>query len=341
MGRVSAQVRDPFVDDPAVPTRQQKAPADEPGYLGIKVDDRGPGDGIRIIDVTPAGPAEKAGLKTGDLITAIGSMNVRSIDDFASRLAPFPVGAKVSFQLVRDGETVSADVVLGRRQAATPATPQMKLGPTSATAKRTAPAPLGIRVQPVNEELQRTLRLSGERGVHIARVTKNSAADKAGIPADAVILAIDGHNVGSPEEAAQILSSVRVGQSLSFTLNEAGTQVARTVVVEPAMRAASLPSPGAEPPRSLPSTPEANGAEIVVEDADDRVRVLERRVAELEGQLSRLNESLNKFRDDVKQLQIRSSNNSIQSVPPNGANDREESGPKFRLIPNSPEKPSP
>jgi predicted metalloprotease with PDZ domain len=337
MGRAHAQVRDPFVDGPVVPGKQ-KTPADEPGYLGITVDDRGPGDGIRIVGVTPGGPADKAGLKTGDLITAIGSMNVRSIDDFAGRLAPLPVGAKVSFQLARDGETVSAEVVLGRRQAATPATPQMRLGPTSTTAKGATPAPLGVRVQPVNEELQRTLRLSGERGVHIARVTKNSAADKAGIPADAVILAIDGHDVGSPEEAAQILSSVRVGQSLTITLNEAGSEVERTVVVEPATRAASLPSPGAEPPRARPPVPAANSAEAAIEGTDDRVRVLERRLAALEEQLSRLNESLDKFRDDVKQLR---SNDSIRGVPPNAVNDREESGPKFRLIPNTPEKPSP
>ena len=227
--RAHAQARDPFSDGPNTPATQQKSVAGEPGYLGIKVDDSGPGDGVRIVSAVPGGPADKAGLKPGDLITAVVPATVRSVDDFASQLADQPVGAKVTFQLSRDGESRSIDVVLGRRQEPAQAPPQLRLGPTSSTTAGGKAAPLGIRVQPIDDELQRKLGLSGDRGVHIARVTKNSAADKAGIPTDAVLLAIDDRDVAFPGDAAQILSAVRVGQSLKFTLNEGGTEVERTV----------------------------------------------------------------------------------------------------------------
>src|SRR3954469_20785177 len=56
----------------------------EPGFLGLIADDRQEeGRGVRVMDVMPQGPAAKAGLKAGDLITGINSREIKTMDDMA------------------------------------------------------------------------------------------------------------------------------------------------------------------------------------------------------------------------------------------------------------------
>ena len=83
------------------------------GYLGIKADDRGPGDGIRVVEVMAGSPADTGGLIPGDLITAVQSKAVHSVEDFAGLLGRMSVGTNVTFDVLRDNERHSVDVTLG------------------------------------------------------------------------------------------------------------------------------------------------------------------------------------------------------------------------------------
>ncbi|MCE9603553.1 MAG: PDZ domain-containing protein [Planctomycetia bacterium] len=94
----------------------ETAAAEEPGYLGIIADDRETqGRGIRLIDVLTSGPAAKAGLQTGDTITSIDGVAVKSLDDMAKVMVGRIVGEEVSFVATRGIEAVRVDVVLTRR----------------------------------------------------------------------------------------------------------------------------------------------------------------------------------------------------------------------------------
>ena len=186
-------------------------------------------------------PADTGGLMPGDLITAVQSKAVHSVDEFAGLMGRMSVGTNVTFDVLRDNERHSVDVVLGRKQMVS-AVPQLRLGPMPPVATETVraapegrrPAPLGIRVEIVNDETRRARNFPADTGMHIAKVTPNSAADMAGIPVDAIIIEIDGQAIGSPDEAAQALSRARVAQPISFALDEAGQLVERTVTPEAA-----------------------------------------------------------------------------------------------------------
>ena len=234
--------------------------ADEPGYLGIKADDRGPGNGVRLLEVKPGGPAEQGGLQPGDLITAVRRQPVRTMERICRavrRCRP----ARSALRVLRGDEVETIDVVLGRRPGAATAVPQLRLAPPKPAAGDGRPAPLGVRVQRVSEAVGRPQGLATASGAHITNVTKGSAADKAGITADAVIVAINGREIASPDDAAGALWEARVGQPLEFKLYEQGQLVARQrcprggagqcaaarpaapTVVEASQPAATLPAP--------------------------------------------------------------------------------------------------
>jgi Zn-dependent M28 family amino/carboxypeptidase len=58
--------------------------------------------GLRIDAVTPGKPADKAGMKKGDIITAIEGKNVGGIHEYMSRLQSLSVGQRVSVDIIRD-----------------------------------------------------------------------------------------------------------------------------------------------------------------------------------------------------------------------------------------------
>ena len=67
-----------------------------PDYAGLEK------RGLRIDAVTPGKPAEKAGMKKGDIITAIEGKKVGGVHDYMSRLQTLSVGQRVSVDIIRD-----------------------------------------------------------------------------------------------------------------------------------------------------------------------------------------------------------------------------------------------
>ena len=90
-------------------------------YLGVEssADPTSP-NGAQIQVVVPGGPADKAGLKTGDLIKAIDGQAIKDPTGVSSAIASKKPGDKVTIQIERNGLTQEIDVPLGTRPAKTP-----------------------------------------------------------------------------------------------------------------------------------------------------------------------------------------------------------------------------
>ncbi len=86
-----------------------------PVYLGIMADDRRDrGRGVRIADVRPGGPAEKAGLRKQDLVTSVEGIRVRQLSDLTEILGVYQPADVVEFDIIREGEPLKIKVTLGR-----------------------------------------------------------------------------------------------------------------------------------------------------------------------------------------------------------------------------------
>ena len=90
-GEVNGRLRPIPVEDGAITNPNQPLVQDnEPGYLGIVADDRQEqGKGVRILDVVEGGPAAQGGLTKNDLITAIDTTPIRSMDEMARILSAY------------------------------------------------------------------------------------------------------------------------------------------------------------------------------------------------------------------------------------------------------------
>lgn len=110
-GRISApqplQPMPPYRPFPPVP------PLDEPEEPPVGYDL----DGARValvIDVQPNSPAEAAGLERGDMILAMDVMPLSEWDDLAARMSLYEPGDVVVLSILRDGQPMDLEVVLGR-----------------------------------------------------------------------------------------------------------------------------------------------------------------------------------------------------------------------------------
>ncbi len=168
------------------------------GYLGIRTEDVVPvvgGDveeqpGARILAVIPGEPAETAGLRAGDVVTAFDGHRVRSRRDLQFRIASAEPGQTVPVTVIRDGRTLEMTV--------TPSRWSLEGG---AAAAPEATGWLGLEVAAVESGdprvamLKETLGISLTRGVMVVAVHEGSEADEAGIRPGDIIVAVNGRDI--------------------------------------------------------------------------------------------------------------------------------------------------
>jgi serine protease Do len=202
------------------------------GYLGVRIQDITDefaaalgipkNRGSYIQSVEPGGPAEKAGLKPGDVVTAVNGKEVtqdQSLSYLVNNLQP---GARVPITLLRDGKTMTVTATIARRpsdeqlaaQSFNPndksqAAPQGQSG-TGAIEKA-----VGISVIPLTPTSAGQLGLDqGTRGLVITQVDPSSDAAQSGLDRGMVIVAANGQPVAT---AAQMEAVVKGAQAAGRT----------------------------------------------------------------------------------------------------------------------------
>jgi putative serine protease PepD len=90
----------------------------EHAYLGVSTDGAEDVDGARIAEVRTGTPAERAGLRAGDVVTAIDGDEIGSADELRTRIDARKPGDEVELTVERDGDTQKLTVTLGTRPSA-------------------------------------------------------------------------------------------------------------------------------------------------------------------------------------------------------------------------------
>lgn len=89
------------------------------GYLGAGLQPmrrhRGAGEGMLVVSIDPEGPAARAGLLVGDILTAWNTAPVRRVREIMQRLGPDSIGSAVDLALTRGGAPTELKVVIGER----------------------------------------------------------------------------------------------------------------------------------------------------------------------------------------------------------------------------------
>jgi serine protease Do len=201
----------------AVPSRTAEAVAEQlirsgrvdRGYLGVRLQEVTPAlaqalrlresKGALVASVEPGSPAEKAGVRTGDVITAYGGRTIDSPRDLTRAAAAQKPGTQASLTVQRGGGARELTVALGQRSedaAATGAPPVPEGG------RR-----LGIALAPLDEAARR--RLGVESGVIVQRTEPSSPAAESGIRPGDIIVAANDRDVAQPADVADEWAKAR------------------------------------------------------------------------------------------------------------------------------------
>ncbi|WP_425407713.1 Do family serine endopeptidase [Hyphococcus sp.] len=162
--------------------------------------------GVLVADVIDGTPAQKAGLRDGDVILGIAGEEVRNSNELSRRVASFPPGRKIELQIHRDGRTRDIDVTLGQRDDdQTAAAEDVPSNDNDSLA-----ADLGLRIAELNQTLRQQYRVPDNvDGVIVTGVRPGSAAQDAGLQPGVVILQVDGDPVTSGNDLRSKIRNAR------------------------------------------------------------------------------------------------------------------------------------
>ena len=187
------------------------------GWLGVSIQDLSPdlaeyygvkdGKGALVGEVFEGDPADKAGIKSKDVITALNGEKIEDSRDLSQKIAGIPVGEEITLKVIRDGKERTVRVKIAKR------TEEKE---TLATNQPEEQMDLGMRVAVLTKDLARQFDLSEDEGIVVIDVEEGSPADKADVQKGDLILEIDHKAVKTLEDYNAVVKKVKKGDVISL-----------------------------------------------------------------------------------------------------------------------------
>lgn len=232
-------------------------------WLGVGLDDtEGDLRGAKVRSVEEGSPAEKAGLKEGDVVVRFDGEAVRSASHLARLVGETPAGRAVPIEVSRGGATqkLTATLAEGRRrigvftspgthefavevpdidiQVPEPPEPPVAPAPPGAPhvwswksddfGDRTfrflvgGPRKLGIEYMEIGEQLAGYFKLAGKTGVLVSSVDADGPAGKAGMKAGDVILKLGTDAIEDGDDLREAVAEAKGGTEVTVTVQRDG-----------------------------------------------------------------------------------------------------------------------
>ncbi|PKN09438.1 MAG: peptidase [Deltaproteobacteria bacterium HGW-Deltaproteobacteria-8] len=208
------------------------------GWLGITMQEldentaKGVGlkepKGVLVAQVIPGDPADKGGLKTGDVIVKAAGQSVDTPGDLLQRIANMRPGDKVQLTVWRQNRTLNLSITLGERKPNYVAEQDQGLQKQDATAVE-----LGLGLRPVEggEEAQ-ALGLQKPQGLLVMEVKPGSAASQVDIQPGDVIIQANQQPVGSVEQLRAVVKSAKQSGMVMLLLKRQGRNMFRAITLD-------------------------------------------------------------------------------------------------------------
>lgn len=216
------------------------------GYIGALLQNLTPelaqqfgvkeGHGALIADVTPGGPAAKAGLKQGDVVVGIDGKKVESSDDLTMDVISHAPGTAVSLDVIRNGQPMKINITLGQRPGGLNWNAQKngngENNNENEQNENSGNATMrGITVETLTPDLAQQIGVpAGTRGVVVDSVDPSSpAADSIG--RGLVITAVDRHPVSNVQDFRRLMNQDKGKAALLTVVDQSGNTL--FTVVQP------------------------------------------------------------------------------------------------------------
>ncbi|MGO8934354.1 MAG: trypsin-like peptidase domain-containing protein [Terracidiphilus sp.] len=170
-------------------------------------------NGVLVQEVQPGGPADKAGLKAGDIIVAIDGRSIKDGDDLVNEIASRRPGSTIRLGYMRDGKPQDTTVTIGDRDTvfADLNNPQPESNDDNGSGA--GEAKLGIVVQDASPETVKHIHTSG---VIVESVRTGSFADLQGLEPGLVVTHINRQPTPNKDQFDAVVSKLKTGDDVVF-----------------------------------------------------------------------------------------------------------------------------
>lgn len=177
------------------------------GYLGVFVNQAK--GGLRVEEVEAGGPADKAGIQTGDVLTVVDDKKPKSQAELRDVLQAAEPDQPIAISLLRAGKKKDVQAVLAATSRPMPLAEERPV--------------LGMTLGDVTSE-----------GIPIRRVTEGSPAEKAGLKANDLVTRLEGLALEDPARLDALLNEKRPGDIISIVHSREGKEAeAKATLAEP------------------------------------------------------------------------------------------------------------
>lgn len=193
--------------------------------------------GVEITAIVPDSPAEKAGLKSGDVVLKYSGQKVEGNEQFARLVRETPVGRDVKLEISRAGMLQTVTVRVARKSQkpewGEPMPPmevpfEIHVPDLTRSVMALRSSALGVEAESVDGQLAQYFGV--KEGVLVRSVTKGSAAEKAGMKAGDVIVRVDDTKIATPMDISNRLRTLH-GKSAPITLMRDHKELTLTVTI--------------------------------------------------------------------------------------------------------------
>ncbi len=161
------------------------------GWLGVVIQEITPEiaeaigvkEGVLVSQIAPNSPAERAGLKAGDIIVAVDGEKVREVRDLQFRIMKTPPGTEIKLSIIRDGKTQQIKVKVGEMPEE-----------VSFVQPREQASDIGLTLRDLSPEEVKRL---GVKGVLVVDIARGSLAQRSGLRRGDIILMVNNQPVES------------------------------------------------------------------------------------------------------------------------------------------------
>ncbi|MBN8837459.1 MAG: PDZ domain-containing protein [Sphingobacteriia bacterium] len=203
---------------PGSPMMPMMIKSDKP-FLGVSMEKAE--NGVKVTEVSKESAAEKAGIKTGDIITKLGNNKIITETDLQKAIATYKPGDEVNITFLRNGKEQKATAKLQANNSTETKIFRFNnddfnfdFGPhfeEDFMAMSRKPK-LGLTIQDVEEG----------SGVKVIGIDENSVAAKSGLQKDDVVTKINDQEVKNVDDLRAALKDVKEGDSFSIEYNRKG-----------------------------------------------------------------------------------------------------------------------
>jgi serine protease Do len=204
--------------------------------------------GVILSDVKKGGPADKAGIKSDDIVVGINGKPVKDGNDLMARVADMPVGTAATIQVDRDGKKMDFKLVVQDRMQVFADDPRVvgenNVRPTNDSGKEVSHlVQFGIYPRALSNDERDTV--PEKRGIYVTRVEPDSFAAEIGMQDRDIITSINRQQVNSVDDVKKVQSQLKPGDPVAFrVVRPVITRGTRSATPQPATLLLSGTLPG-------------------------------------------------------------------------------------------------